>query len=54
MVLLHNIIEVLDGSHFSSFGKGCVAKTGGSLVKVVIVPTVSRPTDPVHEPKAPF
>ena len=32
---------------------GCVAKTGEGLVKVAIVLTVSRPTDPVHEHLAP-
>jgi hypothetical protein len=33
---------------------GCVAKTGGSLVEVAFVSTISRPTHPVHEPKAPI
>ncbi len=33
---------------------GCVAKTGSSLGKVVIIFTVSRPTHLVHEPQAPF
>lgn len=33
---------------------GCVAKTGGSLVEVAKVPTVARPTHPVHEPKGPI
>ncbi len=32
---------------------GCVAKTGDGLVKLAIVPTVSCPTDPVHEPQVP-
>ncbi len=33
---------------------GCVAKTSGSLVEVVFVLTVARPTYLVHEPQAPF
>ncbi len=34
--------------------RDCVAKTGDGLVKVAIVPAVSRPTDPVDEPQAPL
>ena len=34
--------------------KGCVAKTSGSLVEVVFVLTIARPSYFVHEPKAPF
>ncbi len=33
---------------------GCVAKTSGSLVEMVFVPTVSPSTHPVHEPQVPF
>ena len=33
---------------------GCVATPSGSLVEVVFVLTVVRPTYLVHEPKAPF
>lgn len=33
---------------------GCVAKTNGSLVEVVKIPTVARPTHLVHEPQAPL
>lgn len=32
---------------------GCVAKTGGDLVKLAFVPTAARPPHPVHEPQAP-
>ena len=38
-----------DGSRW-----GCVAKTSGSLVDVVFVLTIARPTHRVHEPKAPI
>ena len=33
---------------------GCVATPGGSLVEVVFVFTIVRPTHPVHEHQAPF
>ncbi len=33
---------------------GCVAKTSGSLVEVVFVLTVARPTHLVHETQAPL